>query len=50
MKVISFDNETFRIGPGNIAPRIICSSFATRDRAGDLKTRLVGNHPDESLE
>lgn len=49
MKIISFDNETFRIGPGNIAPRIICSSFATRVN-GNLATRLVGNHPDESLE
>ncbi len=50
MKLISFDTETYRIGPGNIAPKIVCASFATRADHGEIETRLVGNHPDETLE
>jgi len=49
-KVISFDSETFRIEAGNLAPKIVCGSFARRDEEGALQLRLVGNHPDENLE
>ena len=50
MNIVALDTETVRIGPGNLAPKIICASFAHRNGAGELETMLVGNHPDEGLE
>ncbi len=52
MRVIAFDTETERIGPGNLAPKIICASFAVRDanNGGEIASWLVGNGPDEDLE
>lgn len=30
MRVVAFDTETHQIGPGAVAPRIVCASFAER--------------------
>jgi len=40
--VLAFDTETWPIGPGNVAPKIVCASFAMR---GDEKAEavLIGN-------
>lgn len=48
--LIAFDSETERIAAGNIAPPMICASFATRGEDGELDARLYGNHPDDGLE
>lgn len=52
MQVVAFDTETERIGPGNLAPKIICASFATRIsvQPNKIKCWLKSNHPDEGLE
>lgn len=49
MTVIAFDSETELIGPGNIAPPMICGIFTTRSDSGELETVLLGNHPDDGL-
>lgn len=48
--LIAFDSETERIAAGNIAPPMICGSFATRGVDGELDLILLGNHPDDELE
>jgi hypothetical protein len=40
MRLVAFDTETHQIGPGAVAPRIVCASFA--ERTGDrISTTLV---------
>lgn len=48
--LIAFDSETERIAAGNIAPPMICASFASRDVDGEMDLMLLGNHPDDGLE
>lgn len=48
--VLAFDSETFRIGPGSIAPPMVASVFTTRDDDGELQSEVLGNHPDDGLE
>lgn len=48
--VMAFDCETHLIGPGNIAPPMVCGIFTTRAEDGSLETILLGNHPDDGLE
>ncbi|MFG0316852.1 MAG: hypothetical protein ACF8XB_06240 [Planctomycetota bacterium JB042] len=45
-QVVAFDTETTLIGPGNVAPRVICVSLAARDEDGDLDVGLYGNGDD----
>jgi DNA polymerase I-like protein with 3'-5' exonuclease and polymerase domains len=45
MKTTAFDTETCLIGPGAVAPRIICASFYDGDKA-----ELVGNNDISYLE
>lgn len=42
MKLLAFDTETWPIGPGNVAPKVVCSSYAMRvqDKAESV---LIGN-------
>lgn len=49
MTVVAFDSETELIGPGNIAPPMICGIFTTRGENGELETVLLGNHPEDGL-
>lgn len=46
---VSFDFETFEIGPEAVAPRIICGAFALRDE-GKLTSIVYGNGDEELLE
>jgi hypothetical protein len=49
--LLFFDSETQRIGPGSIAPPMICGIFTVLNDAGDgYETRVLGNHPDDGLE
>lgn len=41
MKLIAFDTETRPIGPGQVAPRIVCGSFAQHAPGGDVDTALL---------
>lgn len=43
MRVVAFDTETFRIGPGAIAPKMVCVTWAFRDEDGKVHTFLTGN-------
>lgn len=43
MRVIAFDTETFRIGKGAVAPKMVCFSAAFRDADGEIQTLLTGN-------
>lgn len=50
--IVAFDTETHIIGPGAVAPKIVCATFATRDD-GDptgVRSSLISNHSDEDLE
>jgi hypothetical protein len=40
MRTIAWDSETHQIGPGAVAPRMVCASFASRDERG-IETWLV---------
>lgn len=42
-RVIAFDCETFRIGPGAIAPKMVCVTIAMLDENGEMHTLLTGN-------
>lgn len=50
MKILALDTETERIGPGNLAPKIICASFAQRAAPNTVTRWMRGNHPVEDLE
>ncbi len=39
--LVAFDTETELFGIGNMAPRVVCFSFAWRDGAGKLQTLLL---------
>lgn len=43
MRTISLDTETFLIGPGAIAPKMVCFTTCERDLNGELRPRLVAN-------
>ena len=47
--VIAFDTETHRIGPGALAPKIVCASFAWRDQDGNMQKRLFSRVDDGIL-
>jgi len=49
MRVVAFDTETYPIGPGALAPKAVCGSFAERID-GEVVKALLGNHPDDALE
>lgn len=42
-RIISLDTETFRIGPGAIAPKMVCFTTAERAPDGSFFQELVGN-------
>ncbi|CAK9074210.1 POLAc domain-containing protein [Durusdinium trenchii] len=46
MRVIAADTETFLIGPENVAPKLVCLTYAFRDEDGELQTFLTGNGDD----
>jgi hypothetical protein len=48
MKNVAFDTETFLIDADNIAPEIVCATFAQRD-GQTLVARLISNGDDEKL-
>lgn len=51
--IVAFDCETHRIGPGNIAPPVVCGIFSWRNDNGPangIDTNISGNHPDDCLE
>lgn len=48
--VIAWDSETYRIGPGSLAPKMVCATFAYRDSEGEVDRLLLGNHPGDGLE
>ncbi len=41
--VIALDTETFLIGLGAIAPRLVCLSMAGRGNEGQAEVKLVAN-------
>lgn len=43
MKYIGFDTETFPIGPGAVAPKLVCLTLASRDAKGEMQSYLYGN-------
>lgn len=45
MRTVAWDSETFQIGPGAVAPRIVCASFAERVD-DEVKTYLVAQADD----
>jgi DNA polymerase I-like protein with 3'-5' exonuclease and polymerase domains len=49
-RVVAFDTETHLIGPGAVAPPLVCGSFAWRSADGAMDSSLMGNHPDDGLE
>lgn len=42
MMLVAWDSETFQIGPGAVAPKMVCVTFAWRE-ADDLQKGLFGN-------
>lgn len=48
MTLYALDCETHRIGPGAVAPRVICASVAWRE-GDEVVTELMGNHPEDDL-
>lgn len=42
-QLLAFDTETFPIGPGNVAPKLVCASFAMRDGEAPPEAVLIGN-------
>jgi hypothetical protein len=40
---VAFDTETDLIGPGNVAPKLICITIAARDAEGNIQTDIRGN-------
>lgn len=48
--IVALDTETFPIGPGNVAPKMVCVTAAYRDEAGQIVSTLLGNHPDDGAE
>ena len=49
MRYVAADTETFRFGQNNLAPKIVCSSFAWREADGELEYELLGNGDDDHL-
>ncbi len=49
MRTISLDTETFLIGPGAIAPKMVCYATCERLPNGELKRTILGNG-DETVE
>lgn len=47
---IAWDSETFRIGPGELAPPMVCASFAYRDEDGKIVTQLISDGDGDELE
>lgn len=45
MRVIAFDTETHQIGPGAVAPRIVCASYAWV-QGGEVETFLIASGDD----
>jgi hypothetical protein len=43
LRIIAWDSETHAIGPGAVAPRIVCASFAGRSDAGEIERFLWAN-------
>lgn len=49
MRIVAFDTETYPIGPGALAPKLVCASAAQRIE-GEVVLSLMGNHPGDQLE
>lgn len=41
--LVSFDLETFRLGPGAVAPKPVCGTESVRLPSGEVRTRLISN-------
>ncbi len=46
MRIVAFDTETHAIGPGAVAPRIVCASWAERIKIADMRTSLLAQGDD----
>jgi len=46
VRLISFDTETHQIGPGAVAPRIVCASWAERLADGEVRASLLAQGDD----
>lgn len=46
MRTVAFDTETFQIGPGAVAPRVVCASFAARGESGQIESYLYSTGDD----
>ncbi len=50
-QIIALDTETVLLGPGNVAPKLICLSAATFDiEEGKIDTLLYGNAQNDEIE
>ncbi len=48
MRIRAFDTETFLIGPGAIAPKMVCLTIAERVN-GEIQTQIFGNGDREEI-